>query len=80
MVFQDILNNTFATCDYNKEGLYNFISIVDNKYIIFSNNFHIEIATLFYAKKRLLKKCIESINQQFYINILLSLSGYKYKF
>ena len=62
--FQKIINNTFATCEYEEDGLYNFISIIDNKYIIFaisSNNFHIEVATLFYAKKRLLRKCIKSV-------------------
>ena len=62
--FQEVINNTFATCEYGEDGLYNFISIVDDKYIIFaisSNNFHVEVATLFYAKKRLLKKCIKSI-------------------
>jgi len=62
--FQIIINNTFATCEYGEDGLYNFISIMDDKYIIFaisSNNFHTEVATLFYAKKRLLRKCVKSV-------------------
>jgi len=62
--FQHLINNTFASCEYNKNGLYNFISIVDNKYIIYaisSNNFYTEIATCFYAKKNLLKKCNATI-------------------
>ena len=62
--FQEVINNTFATCEYNQKGLYNFISIVEGKYIIYaisSNNYYVEVATLFYAKKRLLRKCFETI-------------------
>ena len=62
--FQDVIDNTFATCEYSQEGLYNFISIVNDKYIIYSissNHYYTEVATLFYAKKRLLKKCFETI-------------------
>ena len=66
MIIQDMINNTFATCDYGENGLYNFISYctVTDKYIIFSistNNFYTEIATLFYVNKRILRKCSKSI-------------------
>jgi len=62
--FQIVLDNTFATCNYDKDGLYNFISHYEDKYIIFSistNNFYTEVATIFYANKRILKKCSNSI-------------------
>ncbi len=61
--FQKIINNTFATCAYDKDGLYNFMSIIDSKYIIYSistNNFYIEVATVFFGNKRILKKCLKS--------------------
>ena len=62
--FQTIIDNTIARCDYNKEGIYNLLSIVDGKYILYSvsiNNFYLVGGTLFYTSKRQLKKCQSSI-------------------
>ena len=62
--FQVIVDNTFASCEYDVYGLYNFISKVDNRYIIYSisiNNYFTEISTVFYASKRVLRKCSNSI-------------------
>lgn len=62
--FQIVINNTFASCDYDEYGLYNFISKVDDRYILYSissNNFYVEISTMFFASKRVLRKCNQSI-------------------
>ena len=62
--FQTIINNTIAKCDYDKEGVYNLLSCVDDRYILYSvstNNFYLESGTLFYTSKRQLKKCQKSI-------------------
>ena len=63
--FQIIINNTIARCEYNKDGIYNLLSFVDGRYILYSvsiNNFYLEGGTLFYTSKRQLKKCSGSIN------------------
>jgi len=62
--FQTVINNTIARCDYHQVGMYNLLSIVDGRYILYSvsvNNFYMEIGTLFYTSKRQLKKCSSSI-------------------
>ena len=62
--FQIIIDNTIAKCEYNKEGIYNLLAKVDEKYILYSvsvNNFYLEGGTLFYTSKRQLKKCSSSI-------------------
>lgn len=58
--FQTIIDNTIASCHYNKDGIYNLLSIVNNRYILYSisvNNFYVEGGTIFYTSKRQLKKC-----------------------
>jgi hypothetical protein len=62
--FQILIDNTIATCDYHEDGLYNFISLVDGKYILYSishNNFYNELGTLFYIRKKQMIKCFDSI-------------------
>lgn len=62
--FQTIIDNTIATCDYNQDGIYNLLSFIDGRYILYSlsiNNFYLEGGTLFYTSKRQLKKCSSSI-------------------
>ena len=62
--FQIIIDNTIATCDYNVDGIYNLLSLVNNRYILYSvsiNNFYTEGGTLFYTSKRQLKKCQDSV-------------------
>ena len=63
--FQIILDNTVATCKYKKdESIYNFISKVDNRYILYSlssNNYYTHISTVFYTRTRELKVCKDSI-------------------
>jgi hypothetical protein len=63
--FQILLDNTIASCDYEEDGLYNFIALVDEKYILYSisiNNFHNEVGTLFYIRKKQMIKCFQTIN------------------
>jgi len=73
--FQTIIDNTIASCYYGEDGVYNLLSIVDNKYILYSisiNNFYVETGTLFYTSKRQLKKCESSMkffNQQAKIDL-----------
>jgi len=58
--FQIILDNTLATCQYKENGLINFISKVENRYILYSistNNYYNEVATIFFTSKRQLRKC-----------------------
>ena len=62
--FQIVLDNTIATCNYEEDGLYNFISFIDNQYILYAistNNYHNELGTAFIIKNRQMKKCIKSI-------------------
>jgi len=62
--FQIIIENTIAQCDYHQEGIYNLLSFIDGRYILYSvsvNNFYLESGTLFYTSKRQLKKCSNSI-------------------
>lgn len=62
--FQDIIDNTVGSCSYDEEGIYNLLSLIDGRYILFSistNNFYLEGGTLFYTSKRQLKKCMSSV-------------------
>lgn len=62
--FQIVIDNTIASCHYNEEGIYNLLSYVEERYILYSisvNNFYIEGGTLFYTSKRQLKKCESSM-------------------
>lgn len=62
--FQTIIDNTLASCHYEKDGMYNLLSQVENKYILYSisvNNFYVEGGTLFYTSKRQLRKCKSSM-------------------
>ena len=62
--FQEIIDNTIATCEYSEIGIYNFLANIDNRYILYSvsiNNFYVEGGTLFYTSKRQLKKCKSSV-------------------
>lgn len=73
--FQTIINNTIASCHYDEVGVYNLLSIVDERYILYSisvNNFYIESGTLFYTSKRQLKKCestMKFFNKQAKLNL-----------
>ena len=62
--FQEIIDNTIATCEYSEVGIVNFLANIDNRYILYSvsiNNFYVESGTLFYTSKRQLRKCKSSI-------------------
>ena len=62
--FQLLLDNTIATCSYHEDGIYNFIALIGNKYILYSishNNYYNELGTLFYIRKKQMLKCYETI-------------------
>ena len=73
--FQIIIDNTFAVYKY-QDNIYNFVSIVDKKYILYPisiNNFYNEIGTLFFtSKKKLLKENLyflnKSLKKEFEVN------------
>ena len=63
--FKVILESTVAECAYHEDGVLNFLSRVEGRYILYSissNNFHTEISTMFYCNKRRLKRCHETAN------------------
>ncbi len=59
--FQIILDNTVAKCEYNKDKqVINFISYIDNKYILYgisNNNYYTSLTTIFYPSKKQLNNC-----------------------
>ncbi|RLA73644.1 MAG: hypothetical protein DRG78_22215 [Epsilonproteobacteria bacterium] len=67
--FQKFIDGTVGYCMYQKyQNIYNFVSIVDNNYHIYSisiNNHYLEVATFFRASAKRLKKCIKEDIQFF---------------
>ena len=62
--FQNIINNTIATCDYKDKNIINFISKIDERYLIYAVSFrgyYNEIATIYFTSKRQIRKCLKSI-------------------
>lgn len=63
--FQTILNNTIASFKYKKDKtVLNFISNIDNKFILFgisNNSYYIHLSTLFYPSKKQLKNFKDSM-------------------
>ena len=62
--FQEIIDSTVGSCSYDEDGIYNLLSCIGGKYILFSistNNFYLEGGKLFYTSKRQLKKCMSSL-------------------
>ncbi len=62
--FQFILDSTIAICEYHEEGLFNFISKIEDNYILYSisqNNFYNELGTVFIIRKKQMTKCYETI-------------------
>jgi len=59
--FQNVLDNTIATCQYGKDNnIKNFISFIDEQYILYgisNNGYYIHVTTLFYPSKKKLKQC-----------------------
>ena len=59
--FQVIINNTVGYCLYQKQlNLYNFVSLYNGNYYIYSvstNNHHLETGTFFKSSKTRLRKC-----------------------
>ena len=69
--FQQVLDNTVATCEYSLEdNLYNFLSwsVDQEKYLLYSistNNHNLELGTIFFASKKQLRKCKRENNLAF---------------
>jgi len=63
--FQNILDNTVASCEYNQdETIINFIAFIDGKYILFgisNNSYYAHLSTIFYPSKKQLKNCMLSM-------------------
>ena len=63
--FQLILDNTIAKCEYSKDkSVMNFISYVDNRYILFgisNNSYYTYLSTMFYPSKKQLKNRRETM-------------------
>ena len=63
--FQNILDNTVASCEYSQdETIINFIAFVDGKYILFgisNNSYYVHLSTIFYPSKKQLKNCMQSM-------------------
>ena len=62
--FEEILENTIASCSYKEDGIYNFIVFIDGSYLLYGvsvNNFYNELATVFKPSVRQLRKCQSSI-------------------
>ena len=62
--FQNIINNTIATCNYKEKNIINFISTIDGRYLLYAVSFrgyYNEIATIYFTSKRQIKKCLKSI-------------------
>jgi hypothetical protein len=59
--FQIILDNCVAKCKYSKdEKVLNFISFIDNKYILYgisNNSYYTHLTTIFYPSKKQLTNC-----------------------
>jgi len=74
--FQKFIDGTIGYCMYKKyENIYNFVSVVDNEYYIYSisiNNHYLEIGTFFRASSKRLRKCkkedIEFFNENYKIS------------
>ena len=73
--FQELLDNTVATCVYKQDGISNFIAYYDNIYLIYGisvNNYHNELSTIFQPSIRQLIKCQSSMkffNEKFKIEL-----------
>ena len=62
--FQILLDNCIASCFYKEKGVINFITFINEEYLIFgisTNNFYNELATIFKPSRRQLIKCKSSI-------------------
>ncbi len=62
--FEEILENTIASCSYKEDGIYNFIVFIDGSYLLYGvsvNNFYNELATVFKPSVRQLRKCQSSM-------------------
>ena len=62
--FQELLDLTFASCNYKQDGIRNFITFDDNEYLIYGisvNNYHNELSTIFKPSIRQLIKCKDSM-------------------
>lgn len=61
--FQVVINNTVGYCLYQKEeNIYNFVTLYESNYYIFSistNNHFLELGTFFRASPKRLKKCVK---------------------
>lgn len=67
--FQKFIHGTVGYCMYQKyDNIYNFVSIVDESYYIYSisiNNHYLEVGTFFRASAKRLKKCVKEDIQFF---------------
>ena len=62
--FQTLLDNSIASCKYKENGIINFITFIDNEYLIFgisTNNFYNELSTVYKPSIRQLIKCKDTI-------------------
>jgi len=62
--FQELLDNTIASCIYKQNGITNFIAHHKDVYVIYGisvNNYHNELSTVFKPSIRQLTKCKESM-------------------
>ena len=62
--FQILLDNCIASCLYKENGIINFITYINNEYLIFgisSNNYYNELSTIFKPSIRQLFKCKDTI-------------------
>ena len=63
--FQTILNNCVAKCEYSKDTkVLNFISFIDDKYILFgisNNSYYTYLSTIFYPSKKQLINCKQTM-------------------
>ena len=76
--FQLIIDNTIATCEYKEENIINFISKIDDRYILYAVSFrgyYNEIATIYFTSKRQIRKCLKSI-KFFHVDFEKELSEY----
>jgi hypothetical protein len=78
--FQKFIDGTIGYCMYQKyENIYNFVSIVNNEYYIYSisiNNHYLEMGTFFRASSKRLKKCIKEDIEFFDENYKISFEKY----